>query len=407
MGFKLTPWAGLSLRNGVLYIFMISWCLRAFKRRQLIRHNSINKYILLLIVIAGLSIPVKLLLNEIPDISLYNELVILKSWSNAFILFFILYNTIDDEKTCYRFLTAMMLFLMVTVFSALVVYSGLAHMGNLNVRYERSAGFTEPNQYAALLALFLPLFYDKLIFIKPVKWKVLTITIIVIIFLCFLITGSRGGMLAMVFATVVYAILLYRNRLFRIGRLTAIFLLILPLLFTVTLSVAPGEIKQMLIQRFYPDNAEDMKNLATGSNRTTFWKNGFKLFMQRPIIGHGQETFTALMMMNYSIKKNSHNDYLLYLVHFGIIGLMVFVAALATIYKQMIRLAKSTNELLIKRVSLCYLAGFCGYAFAMFTVNISQPKYLFWAYTAVMLRLSTIDRSNTNQHGHITLNLSR
>ena len=89
------------------------------------------------------------------------------------------------------------------------------------------------------------------------------------------------------------------------------------------------------------------------------------------------------------------------LVHFGIIGLIIFVAALASIFKQMIRLAKSTNELLIKRMSLCYLAGFCGYAFAMLTVNIAQPKYLFWAYTAVMLRLSSIDRSKTNQDGHI------
>ena len=186
----------------MLYIFMISWGLRVFNRSQLIRPNKINKYILILIILVGLSIPVKLLLNEISNISLYEELVISKNWCNPFILFFILYNTIEDEKTCYRLITAMMLFLMVPLISTLVVYSGMLNVGMLNVRYGRSAGFTEPNQYAALLALFLPLFYDKLIFIKTAKWKVLTVTIIVIIFLCFLITGSRGGMLSMILATV-------------------------------------------------------------------------------------------------------------------------------------------------------------------------------------------------------------
>ena len=385
----------------MLYIFMISWGLRVFNSRQLIRPNRINKYILILITLVGLSIPVKLLLNEISNISLYNELVILKNWCNPFLLFFILYNTIDDEKTCYRLLTAMMLFLMVTMISTLVAYSGTLNVGMFYDRYGRLAGFTEPNQYAALLALFLPLFYDKLIFIKPAKWKVLTVTIIVIIFLCFLITGSRGGMLSMILATVAYAFLLKRNKLILIGRITAFFLIILPLLFTITLNAAPSTIKQMLIQRFYPDNNEDMEKLSTGSGRTLIWKNGIKLFVQQPFIGHGQETFTALMMKNYDIQKNSHNDYLLFLVHFGILGLVIFLTLLVTAFRELWRLSNTTNKLVIKRMSLCYLAGFFGYAFAMSTVNIAQPKYLFWAYTAVMLRLSSIDQSKTNQNGQV------
>ena len=212
MGFKLTPWTGVSLRNVVLYIFLISWAFRFFSRSQIIYPNMINKYILLLIIYVGLSIPIKLLLNEVPNVSLYEELVTLKNWSNPYILFFVLYNTINDEKTCYRLLTAIMIFLMVTVVSTLIVYSGLLHMGMLNVQKGRSAGFAEPNQYAALLALFVPIFYDKLIFGKQFEWKILTIFFLVLIFFCFLITGSRGGMLAMVFATFVYASIIVQKQ---------------------------------------------------------------------------------------------------------------------------------------------------------------------------------------------------
>jgi O-antigen ligase len=132
-----------------------------------------------------------------------------------------------------------------------------------------------------------------------------------------------------------------------------------------------------------------MSELTSG--RTLLWSRGFKLFLESPIYGHGQDTFIPLMKKNFRIWGNSHNDYLLYAVHFGLIGLAIFLLIYFSLYREAKNLINAATDKKIKFIAISYLAGLASYMVAMFGVNIIQPRYLFWAYSAVVLKYAQLE----------------
>jgi O-antigen ligase len=82
----------------------------------------------------------------------------------------------------------------------------------------------------------------------------------------------------------------------------------------------------------------------------------------------------------------SHNDYLQYLVHHGLIGLIVFIMIFYKVFRQVWNQLQSTKDAWKKKLYLSYLAGFFGYTFAMMGVNVITPRYIFWFYTAIIYR---------------------
>lgn len=53
-----------------------------------------------MILMVLLSIPIKMYRGEIPSISIISEISDFKQWFNPILLFFILFNIINDKKTC-------------------------------------------------------------------------------------------------------------------------------------------------------------------------------------------------------------------------------------------------------------------------------------------------------------------
>ena len=117
LGFKLTQTQGLSLMNVSIYMLLIAWAFSIIPRRKLIEPNNLNKYLMLFMLVVLSSIPVKILLGEVPNTSVLSEIIAVKNWMNPLIVFFILFNIIEDEKTCNRTLIGLAVFLMITVFA--------------------------------------------------------------------------------------------------------------------------------------------------------------------------------------------------------------------------------------------------------------------------------------------------
>jgi len=91
---------GFSLFNLNLYLLLIVWLFAIVQRRKIFMPNNINKLLILMGLVVLMSIFVKILRNEIPNISIMNEVLGFKAWLNPVLLFFILFNIIDDEETC-------------------------------------------------------------------------------------------------------------------------------------------------------------------------------------------------------------------------------------------------------------------------------------------------------------------
>jgi len=261
-------------------------------------------------------------------------------------------------------------------------------MLRVHVSEGRASGFGDPNQYAAYLVLFIPLFMSKALFSANAINKLVFSTILLASFVSFVIAGSRGGAVAMLLSAVVYFYILWRGRHIRVYTLIVLVIVVAPSLVTLSFVLSPDKIQETVIERFDAITSSDPSEFTAG--RTVLWSNGLRLFLQSPIYGHGQDTFITLMRQNFAIWGNSHNDYLLYLVHFGIIGLSLFLLLLRSLFRDVRSIYGSTSDSKLKLLSISYLAGFSGYAVAMFGVNIIQPQMLFWAYSAAILKYGRI-----------------
>ena len=391
LGIELRWGTGLNIFNLNIYILLIVWAFQVLSTRTLLEPNNVNKYLILMISLMIVSIPVKMLLAEIPNIRVLSEIINVKKWANPIILFFVLCNIVDKEKTCRTVLFGLTVLMVVTVSTMLFNAMGLIHGGAVSLGREgRYAGFSEVNQYASYLVLFIPLLLSPFLFRKGFLIKI-TITIMLIIAFAGLIaTGSRGGLLSFCFCMLVYLALLYYQKIFSL-RLVILLTCTVLLLGVVSYVIAPSEVKQTLRTKLDPANLEDLDQYSSG--RTLIWRAGLLLFLDSPIYGHGKNTFIPLVSKRYRISGNSHNDYLLYMVEYGIIGLVIYLMIYLKVFQHVWHQFKTTRDSWRKRLYMAYIAGFGGYALSMFFVNLFAPRYMFWIYTAIIYRYSQLEKN--------------
>jgi O-antigen ligase len=120
-------------------------------------------------------------------------------------------------------------------------------------------------------------------------------------------------------------------------------------------------------ERYYTDLEKDMSQASTNETtdpRLARWGVAMELIGRSPVIGHGSGSEIALLKEAYFNKKlyssylnglNAHNEYLSFLLKSGIVGLLVYLIALAYGFKNAIAIKDVlffTFMLLVAIVSL-------------------------------------------------------
>ena len=201
LGFKYNLFTGLSLMNLSIYLLIFAWVWKVVAERKLFDPNNVNKYLILMILVMLLSIPIKMLLGEISNVSVLKEIICLKSRINPFIIFFVVFNTLSDVKTCKRVLFTLLLFMAFTLSTALLNKYGITEFAMLNVhKMGRTGGFGNANAYASYLVLFFPLVLSYHLFRRELFAKISAGALSIMAFIGLLITGSRGGVLSFLFS---------------------------------------------------------------------------------------------------------------------------------------------------------------------------------------------------------------
>ena len=370
--------------NICIFFLFIAWLFKVWQTKRLFKPNNLNIYLFLIVFIAMLSNPIKIITDEIPDQNLLRGILDIKNWADPFILFFCLVNLFGNEKHTKQALSGLIIFVIITVAPMLIDVFGITKLGIIrDVQPGRSAGFAEANQYASFLVLFLPLFISLfLVQKKNILYKAFWAIFCTMIFAGLVITGSRGGILSFILSIPIYLWFLVKERkLSLIGIIRTVVILISMSVFAFT--IAPANIKETMLQRFNPYNYENIDDLS--NSRMQNMRNGLILFWDSPIWGHGLNTFVPLQISrDFETHWNSHNEYLSYLVHFGVLGLTIFVIIKIKIFHHMFRHIMTTIDPWNRILYASYLTGFFGYAFSMFFVNVFAVHSLFWIYTAVM-----------------------
>jgi len=315
--------------NLSIYLLIFVWVWKVVAERKLFDSNNVNKYLILMILVMLLSIPIKMLLGEISNVSVLKEIICLKSRINPFIIFF---STVILNKYG------------ITNFAMLEVH-----------RMGRTGGFGNANAYASYLVLFFPLVLSYYLFRRELFTKISAGALSIMAFIGLLITGSRGGVLSFLFSMAIYLLIIKKKTGMAFSRTVKVLCLLL-LIVGVSVAFTPSGVQQMVVERFARFGNTDDIDYSTG-HRTFLWANGLRLFTERPIIGHGLGTIIPLMEKRFGMGAVAHNEFINYMIEFGIIGLaiylMIFWKMLQHVRKHLSEANDSWSKYLYIRHSRC------------------------------------------------------
>ena len=382
---------GLSLFNLNLYLLLIVWLLAIVQRRKIFMPNNINNLLILMGLVVLMSIFVKILRGEIPNISIMNEILSFKAWLNPVLLFFILFNIIDDENTCNQILLGLGVLFLSLILNQLFALSGFtSYRAQMIAKMGRIGGFSAAGVYAVSLVLFFPLVLSGSFFMKRSNLLKIGCIMLVFLFLVGLVSaGSRNGIVSFLCSMLVYLFILKRKKI--IGLLPIVFLTVMMIVASATAFFAsPSGVKEIVVNRFVPTTNKDLDEYSSG--RIVLWKYGLILFIENPIMGHGRNSFFKLIQLRrFPVYGTPHNEYLRHLIEYGIIGVLVFCMIFLKIFQNIWQALERTTDPWRKQVYLSYLAGLCGFMAGIFFTNIGPAMYIFWIYTAVIYKYTQLD----------------
>lgn len=203
-----------------------------------------------------------------------------------------------------------------------------------------------------------------------------------------ILTLSRGGFLALTFASALALLVSFKQNRRRAFAFTSILLILFSFLyFSGLLDLVP------LYERFLGTHVEDLSSFSAG--RTDFIKSGLSSLLQRPILGYGGTAFTSRWVNYLSLGKYAvmHSIYLEILVQYGILGFFAFLIILFQAfsglpYLRRIRPINSSTMLLYAPYLSLVTLLFVGLALSW------QWREIVWYFIGLSLVTSSLSKRN-------------
>lgn len=246
-------------------------------------------------------------------------------------------------------------------------------------RIQGTGIFNDPNDLAMLMVFGLMLLFYA---ISVPRWRAhmpLILGSIAMLFYAFVLTASRGGLMALIAGSIT----LFQSR-YGWKRAIPICLVALP----VMLLLVGG--RQAGIASAVQDD--------TGQQRIQIWGEGLALFRQHPLFGIGKDQYAE------KIGHVAHNSYVHAYTELGFLGGTLFLCAFAYPVWAMYRLGDKRRVNILQPQLVCLRpflqAAIVGYAFAMFSLSRCYivPTFLVVGLATVYLRLVHTDRPLPELH---------
>lgn len=250
------------------------------------------------------------------------------------------------------------------------------------------ASFYTPNDFGCYLVSVMP--YVIAVFFSAsriLRARFFTASLFILLFICLMLTVSKGAWIAFLGSVSVMCIWLPPVRL----------LLVFIMLFVaVTLFLFPPFVKERLSSLF---TFLDQSSL----DRKKIWSAAWKMFLSRPWLGLGLGTFMfnfeSFVAEGYAFSPPyAHNCYLQMLAEIGIIGLVAFLAILAIFFYRGIKTIRNSQRTFCWYVLLGSLAAALGYCVQMgvdtflYSVDLGL---LFWLILGIgIAAMDALNREN-------------
>ncbi|MEO5357039.1 MAG: O-antigen ligase family protein [Nitrospirae bacterium YQR-1] len=210
-------------------------------------------------------------------------------------------------------------------------------------QFKRSiGGSTDPNNYALMIAFSLPLLSEMFDRARGAPVKLLYLGLFVINILAVVFSFSRGG--ALIISLIMIIIFIRHMKKLNLQRM---FLQIFIILAVVAITI--GALPPRYFEHF--KKVTDTKTDKSIGRRASYIVVGMETFWSHPVIGTGLGTFRDIFETTVYARKFAkegltnrrfaHNTYLEYLVGVGIFGLILFMAIIRLIMRNLISARKN------------------------------------------------------------------
>jgi O-antigen ligase len=246
-----------------------------------------------------------------------------------------------------------------------VIVGGIA-VGKWDTSRYSVYGLNE-NDLGLMLALSIPIIFYLLASSKSTKVKVICWLQFVVGITAILLTASRGALLSVVVGLMMYPLVFLRLTRWQRGlSLTACAVLLL----CAALVVPPSSWARIV---------EVRSELSGGtlSHRTTIWAAGMETFRDHALVGVGAGAYGASILKTVDLPFVAHNTFLSVLVELGVIGMLLLLVMLASMFYSAVRMEYLERCLWITLL-LAWAAGV-----SALTWDYRKPTWLLFGLLAV------------------------
>ena len=244
--------------------------------------------------------------------------------------------------------------------------------------------YVNHNHYAGLMEMLvpIPLVLSLTRLASPKARTAAAVAAAVMVGTVFL-SGSRGGMIAIVTEMVIVAVLLIKQKR---GLRTAIGIGVFLVIVVGLLTWVGGAELSKRIATAGSSHAELSSDIRHNINR-----DGLKMFLKRPVLGWGLGTFPVVypqfrtFYTNFFVNE-AHNDYLQLLVEMGVLGFGTMLWFLITLYKRAIKKIGHWTSEISGAVALACVLGLSGilvHSAVDFNLQIPANAALFYVLCTV------------------------
>lgn len=264
--------------------------------------------------------------------------------------------------------------------------------------------FKEHTSYGAVLAMYVPIAFAFAFLLKQnINLRVVAVIVFFILFVGVIMSFTRAAWVSLVVAFVAMLIIVFKLRKEIIGVMVVLGLTIIWLNWSTIMQ--KFEKNDQVSSDNLTEHVESISNVSTDASnleRVNRWKSAFRMFMDRPWLGHGPGTYMFLyapyqkphdktiISTNAGDLGNAHSEYIGPLAESGFIGAaLVLVLVFVTIYSG-IRVYHKLEDRELKIIAMATLMGLITYwthGFLNDFLEMDKASCPVWGFSALLVVL--------------------
>ncbi len=272
--------------------------------------------------------------------------------------------------------------------------------------------YNDHTAYAAVIALFLPIF---LVF--STKWntngrtRVLSTVVFLGLLTAIILSYTRAAWLSLVVAFIVYLIFRFKIRFASVAFMGAVLLGIFMIFQTdIMLKLKKNEQDSATDINKHLKSISNISTDASNLERINRWNSSIRMFEEKPILGWGPGTYQfnyapyqkssemTIISTNAGDAGNAHSEYLGPLAEQGIPGMLAMLFIVGTLFYTGTMLYSKSDNNHIKLLTLGILLGLVSYFAHGFLNNFLDTDKLsvpVWAFIAMIVALDVYHKDQT------------